>query len=224
MGTFRAAVFDLDGTLLDSMGIWRKIDTEFWVRRGRDVPEGYFEKMAVMGSFRAAEYTVREYGLPDTPESVVTEWDADAIREYRENVRLKPGAAELLRLLRGSGIRLATATASPERYYVPALKKNGIYDLFEAHCSTDETDGGKENPDVFLLAARRLGIPPEDCVAFEDSPQGAASARRAGMRVVGVYDNHSAGQEAELRKFCDDFLRTLPEGARLIPQAVPGAG
>lgn len=126
MKPFVGAIFDLDGTLLDSMDVWNEIDRIFLSRRGISVPEDYLQVVAPMGFRRAAEYTVERFGLPESVDALIEEWDALAIEAYQTRVRLKPGAREYLLQLKRQGVRLAVATASREAYFVPALKNNGI--------------------------------------------------------------------------------------------------
>jgi len=205
--SIQAAIFDLDGTLLDSTDLWDQVDRDFLHRRGLAVPPGYADAVGAMSFREAAEYTVRRFGLTDAPEVLMDEWNQLAHYAYGHTVPLKKGAAEYLLSLKEQGIRLAVATGLPPRLYVPALKNCGILSLFDALCSSDETERGKEFPDVFLLAARRLGVSPEHCVVFEDNLQGILSARRAGMSICAVLDKKSEGAWEEIRRSADAWTK-----------------
>ncbi|MDR3295170.1 MAG: HAD family phosphatase [Clostridiales Family XIII bacterium] len=206
MNRFQAAIFDLDGTLLDSMGVWAKIDVDFLAKRGFAVPAGYADEICARSFRDAAEYTICLFGLNEKAEDVMEEWRAMAACEYSQNVRLKAHVREYLTQLRQSGVKLAAATGLSEALYAPCLKNNGIYDLFDVLCSTDEAGRGKDHPDVFLLAAEKLGLPPERCVVFEDVLPAVLSAKRAGMTVYGVYDKHAEHMRPEIMRAADGYL------------------
>ena len=214
MPDFKAAIFDLDGTLIDSMRVWKKIDVDFLAKRSLTVPETYAKEICSKNFIEAAEYTINLFGLKESAGDIMEEWNRMAMDEYSHHIRLKPHVKEYLTFLKEQGIRLAVATASPEALYGPVLKNNGVYGLFDAFVSTGEVARGKAYPDVYLLAARKLGVLPGDCVVYEDIPEGIAGAKAAGMKAFGVYDAHCAHEKAEIEALADgficDFIELLP--------------
>ncbi len=211
----KCAIFDLDGTLLDSMGVWDAIDTEFFAKRGMPVPDDYMKMIAPMGFRQAAEYTVKRFCLNETPAALIDEWNGMAYEKYSNSVPLKPHAKELLEYLKSRGILIALATATAERLAVPALKNCGVYSLFDLTASTDRVARGKGFPDIYLYAAKTLGVRPENCAVFEDIPEGIRGARAAGMYSIAVFDSYSAAAQDTLRELADlyitDFAELLPE-------------
>ena len=212
----RAAIIDLDGTILDSLGMWSQIDRDFLeIRRGIAVPDDYARTIAPMTYRETAEYTVARFGLPDDPADLMAEWDEMAEEQYRLHVRLKPYAREFLTRLRNEGVTTVLCTSSPESYYRPALERLGVYGLFDAFATTGEAGVSKSEPDVFLLAAARASAEPRFCTVFEDIPAAVMGAKKAGMATVGVYDPRSAGDEALMRRLCDRYIMTLEDYFKL---------
>lgn len=120
-------------------------------------------------------------------------------------------ALEYLKMLKESGIKLAVATGLPEKLFVPCLENNSVLGLFDALCSTDEVIRGKEFPDVFELAARRLKVAPERCLVFDDVLPAVRSAKQAGMLVCGVYDKYSAHHQTEIERISDRYIKDFTE-------------
>ena len=212
---YQGAIFDLDGTILDSMGVWRQIDVEFLGRRGISVPPDYLEAITPLGFDRAAEYTIRRFSLPESREEIVREWYLMAENAYRYQVELKEGAGEWLNRLKSLNIPLAVATSSDEALFVPALKRTGIYDCFDAFVTVKEVARGKGFPDIYEKAAGRIGCVPEQCVVFEDILQGIRGAKMGGLCAVAVYDEDSAHEEQAMRDAADYYIysfRQLLEG------------
>ena len=121
---FKGAVFDLDGTLLDSMEVWKNIDIEFLSKRGLEVPKGYSDEILAMSFRETAEYTIARFGLQEQPDDVMHEWNQMAIEAYGHHVQLKPGAKEYLLKLKSHGIRLG-GTALSQKLYLPCLQNCG---------------------------------------------------------------------------------------------------
>lgn len=208
---FQGAIFDLDGTLLDSMHVWKEIDLEFLAKRGFDVPLGYSESLAGLSFRETAEYTIATFGLKENPDDIILEWNQMAIEAYRHKVRLKPHAKEYLFWLKERGIRLAVCTALSHKLYVPALQNNRIYELFDAFVSTDDVNRGKNFPDAYLLAANRLGLPPQECVVFEDILPAIQGALAANMKVYGVFDPASQHDREEIERITQGYLYDFRE-------------
>ena len=211
----KGVIFDLDGTLLDSMGIWEQIDIQFLSSRGFDVPEDYAQTIAPMGFLQAAEYTIRRFSLPDTPAQLVQEWNAMAERAYRETVRLKPFVKEYLTFLRERHIPLAVATASQEILYKAALENNGIYNFFDSFTTLADVRRGKAFPDIYLQAARQMKLLPEQCAVFEDIYDGITGARSGGFYTVAVYDPCSEKEKQKMQKEADLYIESF---AQLLAQ------
>lgn len=212
----KAAIFDLDGTLLDSMGVWERIDVEFLARRGLEVPSDYMRAVAAMQFRQIARYTIDRFALDDTEDDLMREWDEMARDAYTSVVEPKAHALEYLRWLRGTGARLAVATTMLPTLREPALAHAGMLDLFDAVVGVEGPIRGKEHPDVYLEAARRLGVPPERCTVFEDLLAGIRSARSAGMRVWGVHDESSADAWESIRGTCDGVLFDFSSAPRVL--------
>lgn len=183
---FEAAIFDLDGTLLDSTGVWDGILAHCLSERGLGCPEDYVAEVCSRSFAEAADYTIARFGLDERPERLIEEWNALSLDEYANRVRLLPGALDYLQRLSAQGVRLAVATSLPERLYRPCLERLGIAGMFGALCSTDETGKGKAEPDLFLLAAGRLGVDIGSCAVFDDTLDAVRAARSAGMLAVAV--------------------------------------
>ncbi len=208
---FEAAIFDLDGTLLDSMWVWEKIDIDFLDKRGFTVPVDYVTEITSKTFRETAEYTIDLFGLDETPEQIMSEWNQMAIDMYSNYVFLKPNAREYLLFLKEQGIKLGTATSLPGMLSEPALKNNGIYHLFDAFTTTDEVSRGKQHPDIYLLAAEKLNVSPGSCIVFEDILLGIKGIIAAGMRPYGVYDEYSKHDQAEIQALSEAYIRDFGE-------------
>ena len=206
----KAAIFDLDGTLLDSMGVWQEVDRVFLERRGIALPDDYAAAISPMGFPAAAEYTKKRFSLDEDEDAIMAEWHALAVDAYANHVGLKHGVMEYLSSLRKRGIPFAAATASQAVFYLPALRRLGIDDWFSSVTEISEVSRGKGNPDIYLRAADKLGYPAEDCAVFEDIVPGVRGAAAGGFYTVAVYDEHCVNAEL-LRAICDRYIYSFSE-------------
>lgn len=212
-----AALFDLDGTLLDSMGMWAGIDERFLQKRGIAVPKDYQFAVSVMRIHEASRYTISRFSLSDSPESIEKEWLDMARDEYAYRIELKPYAAEFLHALHARGIKLGIVTSSVSELYEPLLKRCKIDALFTAYTSAHEAARGKAYPDAYLLAAHKLSVEPSACVMYDDLPQALIGAKAAGMYTVGVIDSTDAGHRRELMRAADRCIESFDEELHAQP-------
>ncbi|MDF1494053.1 HAD family hydrolase [Caproiciproducens sp. CPB-2] len=211
MKELKGAIFDLDGTLLESMGIWAQIDQRFLAKRGIPLPDDYVEKVTPMNYRDAAAYTIARFSLPETAAEVIRDWKEMSEQAYRFEIALKPRAGEFLRKLKSRGVRLAVATAQAPELYEPALKNNGVFDLFDAFAHLGEVERGKGFPDIYLLAAQRLGLSARDCVVFEDISAGIRGAKAGGFRTCGVYDPYSDYEKETILREADRYIDSFAQ-------------
>ena len=202
----QSAIFDLDGTLIDSTHVWEKVDEIFLKKRGIELPSDYVKKVQSCGFYEAAVYTIQRFSLHEQPEQVMNEWYALVDQEYKYHIQMKNGAKEYLFQLKGKGIKLGIASALSPVLYEAVLQNHGILDIFDFLCSTEMVGKGKEHPDVFLYAADNLKSDPSQCVVYEDILPAMQSARKAGMEVWGVYDQASADDWETICDFADQVI------------------
>ncbi|MDE5742665.1 MAG: HAD family phosphatase [Oscillospiraceae bacterium] len=207
---FSAAIFDLDGTLVDSNAVWKKIDIILLQRRGIKCSDELADRMTSM-TYEDAFVEMQKLGVKDSFEEILKEFNELAVDEYRHNIFLKDYAVEYLTYLKGQSVKIALATASPKELYEPVLRHNHAYSYFDAFCTTDEAGRDKNSPDIYLLAASKLGVAPDECVVFEDVLKGIFSAKNAGMTAVGVYDRYTAEDIVTIRAAADKFIMNFSE-------------
>lgn len=208
ISNFKGVIFDLDGTLIESGDVWTQIDIDFLGKRGFAVPENYGKAVSAMDFRQAAIYTKQLFSLPETIEEIAAEWRDMAIWHYANDIEPVKGAPEFVRKLHSKGVKLALATASSRELYEPVLKRCGIYDCFDFFATTEQVERDKGYPDVYLFAAKGLGLSGKDCAVFEDIPEGVGAAKQGGFRVYARLDPKRRADHAVLRQSADSCFDT----------------
>jgi len=203
-------LFDLDGTLIDSNGVWKQVDRDFLAKRGMEYSQAYYEGVAHTALPLAAVFTKEFCGLEESCEEIIAEW-MEMSRDMYAHVPLKAGVREYLEQCRREGIPMAMVTSSVPEHCFTALRKLELEQYFQNVTFAQQAGMHKRLPDVWLAAAEKSGVRPEDCTVFDDSLAACQGARSAGMKVVGVYDRYFDVNTAEMEVFCDRFIRSFEE-------------
>ena len=206
----RGAIFDVDGTLLDSMFIWDTIGEAYLRSIGYQPKENLNETFKNMSLHQAARYYQTEYGVTRSIDEIMDGVNAMLERYYRFEVPLKPGAAELLERLRQDGVKLCIATATDRHLVEAALDRCGVLSCFGEIFTCNEVGHGKDEPDIFEAALRFLGTRREETLVFDDALYAVRTAKEAGFPVAAVYDSHERSQ-AEVRARSDLHLEDLTQ-------------
>lgn len=207
----KAVIFDLDGTLVDSMWMWKDIDVEFLEKRGIECPRGLQKAIEGMSFTETAIYFKEHFGLSESIEEIKAEWTAMSIEKYRHEVPLKPGAGEFLAYLAKHGVKAGIATSNGREMVDAVIEALHIGQYFQVVATACEVAAGKPAPDIYLKVASELSVSPQDCLAFEDVPAGILAGKRAGMTVCAVEDEFSRSMEAEKKQLADYFIRDYNE-------------
>ena len=203
-----AAIFDLDGTILDSLWVWEDISKDFLSKKGKDIPVTYIQELCSKSFQEAAEYTIRLFMLSETSQEVISEWNRLALIEYKHNIKLKKYCLPYLQYLKEEGKKLAIATSLPRILCDSCLISNGIYDMFDVIRSTDEIGRGKNFPDIFEKISDELKVPLSRTLFFDDSLSALVTAKKLGMKVVGVYDKYYASDKTVIIKVADGYIES----------------
>ncbi len=205
----QAAIFDLDGTLFDSMWIWKQLDADFLAAHGQVITPDYTDAIKSMTWDEGARYTVERYGLSKTPEEVIQTWFDMSADYYRTKVKMKPYAKEYLAFLHEHGVPMAIATSMEPQHNIDiVLDANDLRPYFQNITVATEVSRGKGFPDIYLLAASRLGIEPARCAVYEDILAAMRGAKAGGFQTVGIYDSVSDGDWETIQKEADVSVRS----------------
>ena len=201
----KGAIFDLDGTLLDSMFIWDTIGEEYLRSLGKEPHEDLKETFMTLTLEEAAEYYREHYGVTLSVKEIVDGVNAMVEQTYRTKVTLKPGIAEYLAWLKGNGVRMCVATVT-DRYLVEeTLERLGVRHYFSEIFTCAEVGFGKDKPVIYQKALEHLGTEKSDTYVFEDLPFALNTAKTDGFPTVGIYDRHEAHQD-ELKELADYYV------------------
>ena len=209
----KAVIFDMDGTLIDSTGIWHEIDKAFFAKRNMELPSDYAQHIVHLGLTQAAVYTKETYRLGESIQDIMKEWHDMSIDMYKYHVPLKDGALELLELFKDNGIKMAIATANDEPLYRPCIERLGIGDYFDEIADVNTAKEGKQSAKIYLDLAKKLGAEPQNTLVLEDMPTCVKTAFKSGFITVAVYDNASKAYDKEKKDnstlFINDFYKLL---------------
>ena len=210
----KGAVFDVDGTLLDSMPIWDDASERFLSGLGVKAEPGLSEIMFRMSLDEGAAYLKSAYGL-DLSEQEIKDGILGVIRDfYFYQAQAKPGAGEFLEQMKARKIPMYIATSSNREHIRAAFERLGFYDYFDGLITCEEAGAGKRDPRIFLLAAERMGLESSDIYVFEDVIHAIRSANSAGFVTVGVYDPASSADNAAIREESGLYLHSLENWER----------
>lgn len=212
----KAAIFDMDGTLIDSMWVWDTIDKKYLEKRNLIAPDELKKEIGHLSFEETAMYFKDKFDLKDSVQDIMNEWNNLAYEEYSTNVALKPYAKEYLTMLKNKGIKIALATSNCKMLLEVALKKHEIYHLFDVITTTDEVTRGKNFPDIYLLSAKRLNVAPNECIVFEDILPAVLGAKAAGMKVVAVKDSYSEYQRLDIIDKADLYIDDYTEITKAV--------
>lgn len=208
-------IFDMDGTLVNSMGCWHRLSREYLSSKGVDEDvTALLEEIKTMTVEESAALFLRQFQLPGTPQDVMRDMNEMMARHYRTDVPAKPGVREYLELMRDRNATLCIASATSKPLVRDCLRHLGLEPYFAFLMSCEEVGSGKSRPDVFLEAARRMGAAPSEVAVFEDSAFAAQTAKTAGFYTVGVYDEDGRAEWPEVQRVCDETIRDWADAAR----------
>ena len=205
------AVFDLDGTMFDSMWLWKQIDYDYLSKRGVQVPDDYMKCINHMSIMDTALYSIKRFNLKDSPQELISEWLDMAKQAYCNKIMLKPYVQEFLEKLKSQNIGMSVATSLSKELALPALQRNGILQYFDIVVNSEQVKRGKGFPDIYLKAISHTQVEPRDCVVFEDILQGVNGAKKGGFYVVVVFDEESKVDHNQIKSVADKFVNDFSE-------------
>ena len=206
LNNIKACLFDMDGTLLDSMHIWKDIDIEFLGRFGYELPPTLQREIEGMSFRETACYIKDRFHLPPSIEEIMNIWNEMAFQKYSEEIFFKEGAFEFVKMLKEKGIRTAICTSNSRELVNAVAEHLGFMPYFDTIITSCEVGAGKPAPDIYLEAAKRVGVEPEHCLVFEDIVTGLTAGKRAGLKLCAVEDVYSADQKEAKKAMADYYV------------------
>ena len=211
MKEIKAVIFDVDGTLVDSMWIWKKVDIAFLEKRGIALPEEMQTDIEGLSYTETAMYFKDRFSLSESVEDIKEEWRIMAEELYRTCIPLKSGVLDFLNYIKNKGKKIGIATSNSREIVECMLERHNIKEYFSSIWTSCEVPRSKPFPDVYLKVAEDLEVAPAECLAFEDTVAGTTAALSAGMRVIVVADESSANFKEKLKKMAQGYIYGFEE-------------
>lgn len=207
----KAVIFDLDGTLVDSMWVWDDIDIEYLGQLGYEVPQELQKEIEGMSFTEVAVLFKERFHIKEEIEEIKEIWQNMAMDKYIHAVPLKPGVERFLPYLKEKGIAMGVASSNTRGLIEAVLKSHGILEYFQCILTACDVKKGKPEPDVYLETAKRMGVKPKECLVFEDIVPGILAGINAGMQTCAIRDGDSLSQEKEKRQLADYFIESYDQ-------------
>ncbi len=201
-----AVIFDLDGSLVDSMWMWHEIDREYLGRFGIELPEKLQADIEGMSFSETAEYFKERFQIPDSIEQMKSDWNQMAWDKYTYEVPLKPGIPEFLNECKERNIKLGVATSNSRELVENIAKVHNLNHYFSCIMTGCDVAHGKPAPDIYLAVAKKLQVSPDKCLVFEDIIPGIMAGKSAGMEVCAVEDAYSVHDRAAKQDLADYYI------------------
>ncbi len=202
----KGAIFDLDGTLMDSMPIWERMGSNYLISKGIEPEPGLDEIVKSLSIVQGIAYIRERYGITDQFDEIMREVDRQVEHLYAETVMVKDGMRDLLERLSGQNVAMCVATANNRYHAEAALERNQIAGYFSRIFSCTEVGCGKDDPRIYETARAFLGTPKDQTVVYEDALYAVETAKKAGFPVVGVYDACSESQWSRICALADETI------------------
>ena len=202
----QAVIFDLDGSLVDSMWIWKDIDIAYLGRFGIPLPENLQKEIEGMSFGETAAYFKKRFDIPDSIEKIKDDWNRMAWDKYMNEVPLKPGIREFLTGCKERGIKLGIATSNSRELVENIARVHNLHDYFSCIMTGCDVAKGKPAPDIYLAVSEKLNVKPENCLVFEDIIPGIMAGKNAGMEVCAVEDYYSRHVKDEKQALADYYV------------------
>ena len=207
----KLAILDLDGTLIDSTGIWHDIDINFFARRGMEIPKGYFDAICHLGLKATATYTKTTYGIKESEEEIIKEWQDASKDQYLNYIQLKPYVKEFLEYLKNNKVKIALATANDKELYEPCMKRLGIFGYFSYIVDVNSVKEGKHSPRIYEIINENFNIDKANTMVVEDISTSLQTAYENGYLTIGVADKASESTIEQKKKYSHIYVETLKE-------------
>jgi len=212
----KAIIFDMDGTLVDSMWMWKQIDIDFFNRFNIDFPDDLQKHIEGMSFHQTAQYIKDNFPFPVSIEEMINIWNEMAFEKYSNEVFFKTGALEFLKYCKNNNIKLGIATSN-SRFLFDAVRNSLNLDLyFDCMLTGTEITNGKPAPDVYLTVAEKLGVNPSYCLVFEDIIPGIMAGHNAGMKVIAIEDEYSVSDRTKKIELADYYINDYDELLKII--------
>jgi len=211
MKKFKYAIFDLDGTILESMEAWNDLGRGFLLGKGVDAPENLNEIIKPMTLKEAAEYFQIAFNINLSIDDILKEMSILMEEKYKNELELKPYVKEYLEKLNNENVKMCIASATPLRMIEVALKRLNIFDYFEFISSCDEVGVGKNQPDIFYYAAKKLNAEPSEIAVYEDADFALITAKEANFYTIGVYDKYFNDKRKNIELISDIYIESFKD-------------
>lgn len=211
LNNIEAVIFDMDGTLVDSMWVWAQVDIDFLGERGIEVPADLGKEIEGLSFEQTADYFLERFPLDMSRDELMRIWVDMCHESYKNKVTFKPGAFEFLKYLKEKGIKTGIATSNARELVELVGNALGFLPYIDFIATSEDVPNGKPQPDIYLYVAKNLNVEPHHCLVFEDVPNGIRAGNAAMMKTCAVYDDFSACWDSEKKELADYFIHNYME-------------